>query len=360
MSRAGKLPLLVAFLAGSAIVPAWGAPKPPAPKPPERKPASAALPQAQDLLRASIDAPKTCSYVGEVQSTRWGADGANATIAQIDHEAPDRTRRLYVAPESAYGNYVVTVGRTSYVFDVRRNRLVQTQNPALDSQVALNDNFALMIANYRPVMGPVETIAGRNAASVWLVNKHTGARAMRVWIDTQTKLILAKETYRANGAVATRVRFDEIRYTNDIPQDMFSMNVPSGFRIVVGYRFSPLSTDIDRTMQSAGFPALGPRYLPEGFSILSANVTELNSVRTLHLIYSDGIRMVSLFENASDAPADFGSAHPADTRVENHDAQFIKEGPMTLLAWHDHGLSFALVGDLDLSELTAIASSVAP
>ncbi len=315
---------------------------------------------AQDLLRACIDAPKNLSYVGEIQSTRWGPNGAVATIARIEHEAPDRTRRLYVAPDSVYGDYVVTIGTTSYEFDTKRNRLVQTQNPVLSSQVALNDNFALLVSNYRPVLGANEIVAGRQAATISLINKYTGFRAMRIWIDRETKLILAKETYRSNGAIASRVRFDDIKYTNDIPAGLFSTNPPSGYSVVVGYRFSTLSTDIDKTTHSAGFEALGPRYLPEGFSILSADISNMNGVRTLHLVYSDGLRMVSLFENASGAAADFGSAKPLQTHFGNHDAQYVKQGPTTLLAWRDRGLSLALVGDLELKELVAIAASVAP
>jgi outer membrane lipoprotein-sorting protein len=349
MTRRAKFPLAALALAlATASAPAQAAPS------------SGGDAAAQDMLRDCIDAPKTISYVGEVQTTRWGPHGANAMLARIEHEAPDRTRRLYVAPESAYGDYVVTIGTTSYEFDTRHNRIVQTQNPVLSSQVALNDNFALLIANYRPVLGPNETVAGRDTATVSLINKHTGLRAMRIWIDRQTKLILAKETYLGNGAVATRVRFDDIRYTNDIPSDLFATTPPSGYSIVFGYRFSTISTDIDKTTRSAGFDALGPRYLPDGFSILSADVSDLAGVRTLHLIYSDGIRMVSLFENASGAAADFGSAKPQVTHFENHDAQYVKQGSTTLLAWKERGLSFALVGDLDLKELIAIAASVVP
>jgi outer membrane lipoprotein-sorting protein len=334
----------------------------PAPGTTAPTPAPTAAPDraAQDMLRACIDAPKTISYIGEVQTTRWGRSGATAMLARIEHEAPNRTRRLYVAPESAYGDYVVTIGSTSYEFDTKRNRIVKTQNPVLSSQVALNDNFALLVANYRAVLGPNEVIAGRQAATVSLVNKYTGVRAMRLWIDRQTKLILAKETYRSNGAITNRTRFDEIRYTNEIPPDLFATSPPTGYTVVFGYRFSTFSTDIDKTTHNAGFDALGPRYLPDGFSILSADVTDISGVRTLHLIYSDGLRMVSLFENASGAAADFGAAKPLQTRFENHDAQYVKQGPTTLLAWKERGLSFALVGDLDLQELVAIAASVVP
>jgi anti-sigma factor RsiW len=41
-------------------------------------------------------------------------------------------------------------------------------------------------------------------------------------------------------------------------------------------------------------------------------------------------------------------------------AEYIEDGPTTLLTWKEHGLAFALVGDLLLPELVEIAQSVVP
>jgi hypothetical protein len=45
---------------------------------------------------------------------------------------------------------------------------------------------------------------------------------------------------------------------------------------------------------------------------------------------------------------------------EGHTAQYVRQGPTTLLSWHERDLAFALVGDLDLKELIEIAKSVVP
>ena len=74
-------------------------------------------------------------------------------------------------------------------------------------------------------------------------------------------------------------------------------------------------------------------------------------MRNLHLIYSDGIRTLSLFENATDRAIDFSGMKAQRTRFEDHDAQYVHDGPTTLLAWREHGLAFTLVGDLELKEL---------
>ncbi len=110
----------------------------------------------------------------------------------------------------------------------------------------------------------------------------------------------------------------------------------------------------------AGFKPVTPKYLPDGFTLVGADVTQIKGVRNLHLIYSDGIRNMSLFESATDRAIDFTGMSPKATHFEDHDAQYVRDGPTTLLAWREHHLAFALVGDLDLKELQQIATSVIP
>src|ERR1019366_6808331 len=103
--------------------------------------------------------------------------------------------------------------------------------------------------------------------------------------------------------------------------------VPNGFHQIEDRRFSDTLNDLQRTLNDAGFKSVGPRYLPDGFSIIGA---------------------------------DFGTFRPSVTQFEGHDAEYVKDGPTTLLSWREHGLAFALVGDLDLRELIEIAMSVVP
>jgi len=315
-------------------------------------------------VRGATEAPKHVSYVGQLQSTRWGNTRAVATIARVEHKAPDETRRTYLAPQALYGEYIITHGAKTSQYDVKNSRVVVSENYAPENQVALNDNIALLSANYRAIVGPAETVAGRNADTVTMINRHTGERMMRLWIDTQTKIVLAKESYHSDGSLSTRMRFDEIRYTGDIPAGIFDQAVPAGYSTVQGRQFGSTTTDvptaIKAAIKTAGFTPIGPKYLPEGFSIISADVNDVKGVKSLHLLYSDGLRNLSLFENASNAAADFGALRPATTSFEGHDAQYVKDGPTTLLAWREHNLAFALVGDLDVKELTDIATSIVP
>jgi negative regulator of sigma E activity len=312
------------------------------------------------LVRAAIDAPRHVSYVGQLQTVRWGTRDATATIQRVEHQAPSSTRRTFLAPEVLYGEYDITLGTTTTKIDPRQHRATVSENPSSDNPAELNNDIALLAANYRAVLGPVEIVAARPATTVSLMNRYTGECMMRLWIDNATKVVLAKEEYAPDGSLAWRSRFDEIRFTNEIPSGVFSATIPPGFQEVERRRFGDITDDLQRTYDAAGFVPESPHYLPDGFQIIGAENSTFRGLSNLHLLYSDGIRTLSLFENNVDAPPDFGDLKPAVTHFDGHDADYVKDGPTMMLTWHLQGRSFALIGDLDLDNLIQIAVSISP
>jgi negative regulator of sigma E activity len=259
-----------------------------------------------------------------------------------------------------YGQFVITRGAMSWDVDPVQRRIVVTENDAADDVVAADDDVALLNANYRAIRSGDETIADRKAATIDLVNRYTGERIMRLWVDRVMHVVLAKEEYHGDGSLAWRTRYDAIRFTNDIPRQIFMPTLPRGYTTVKGHSYGHPSADLTRAIAECGFNPIGPKYLPEGFSVMTADLADLRGVKNLHLIYSDGIQTISLFENATQRAVDFGGMRVRSTSFEGHPAQYVRDGPTTLLAWQEHGLEFALVGDLDLKDLVRIATSVVP
>lgn len=312
---------------------------------------------AMQLLRDAVNAYAKCSYIGQVQNVDFGSTRAIAVLYRIEHRAPDLTRRWYLAPESLYGESIISKGDTSYDVNPHDNRIVVIRDDAIDDQVAEDDNFGLLLHNYRAIMGPQESVAGRRTFSVLLVNRYNGATVMRVSLDADTKLVLEKERYSATGSVSHQMHFENIRYTGTIPADLFAIPV-AGYARVNGPSHGSPSADLQAVVHTAGFNALGPKYLPEGFVPLAGDVSDIKGVRTLHLIYSDGLRTVSLFENARGAAVDLTKFTVHRTSVQSREAQYVLDGPTTLLAWAQGNLHLTLVGELSQDELVRIASSV--
>jgi negative regulator of sigma E activity len=314
---------------------------------------------ARPLIVEAAAAPKHVSFIGQMMSLRSGTTRAFAVVSKIEHRAPDETRRTYLAPRVLYGQFVISRGAMSWDVDPARKRVVVSENKASVDPVAIVDDIALLDGNYRAVRTASDDVANRKADVVDLVSRYTGQRMMRIWIDTQTHIVLAKEAYHNDGSLAWRTRFDDIRYTDAIPAAIFASAVPAGYQTVHGRSYQEPKA-LPSAAADAGFKPITPKYLPEGFSLVGSDVTEVKGVRNLHLIYSDGIRTISLFENATNRVADFNGLRPQTVSFDKHDGKYVRDGPTTLLAWREEGLAFTLVGDLDLKDLVSIATSVVP
>jgi negative regulator of sigma E activity len=201
-----------------------------------------------------------------------------------------------------------------------------------------------------------ETFDGRNAVAIVLINKYNHRPAMLVRIDRATKIVLDKQEFSRNGSLLGEVRFQSVRYTDAIPAADFAL--PKDYRLVQGPTFGEPPQSPDSVVRSAGFPARAPRALPEGFAPVDGTLVELKGIRTVHLLYSDGIRTVSLFENASASTLDMTGLQIERTQVGGRTAQYAEDGAMALLAWSDATLHYALVGELRMGELRAIAEAM--
>ncbi|HTJ25613.1 MAG TPA: sigma-E factor regulatory protein RseB domain-containing protein [Candidatus Limnocylindria bacterium] len=316
-------------------------------------------PDGRTLVIAAVAAPKHVSFVGQISTIRSGTVNALAIVETIQHRAPDQTRRTFLAPQSLYGQYVISRGADSWDVDESRKRVTVTENKAAVDPVEVVDDVALVDTNYHALRTAADNVADRRTDVVDLVSKYTGERAMRLWIDSETHVVLAKEAYHSDGSLAWRTRFDAIRYTDAIPAELFTQSVPADFVHVRGRSYEQ-PTDFAQAAAVAGFKPITPKYLPEGFSLFGANVSTIRGTRSLHLIYSDGIRPVSLFENPTNRAIDFGTMKAHTTSFEGHPASYVRDGPTMLLTWREHGLAFALVGDLELRDMVNIATSVVP
>jgi outer membrane lipoprotein-sorting protein len=349
--RPARLLALALLALSDAAAPAAAASPPPL--------AAIAGTDARPLIVEAVAAPKHVSFVGQISAIRSGTTRAFATITKIEHRAPDLSRRTYLAPRDLYGQFVVSRGAMSWDVNPAKKQVVVTENKAAVDPVAVVDDIALLDSNYRAVRTGGDDVADRRADVVDLVSRYTGERAMRLWLDAQTHIVLAKEAYHGDGSLAWRTRFDDIRYTDAIPAQVFSSDVPTGFQTVHGRSYQqPMS--LPSAVPDAGFTPVSPRYLPDGFLLIGADVTNNNGVKNLHLIYSDGIRTLSLFQNATGREVDFVGMQSQSTSFEGHQAHYVHDGPTTLLAWKERKLVFAVVGDLDLKELIRIAISVVP
>lgn len=311
--------------------------------------------QALAILRSAVDAPRHVSFTAQVELLTIGSQSSEASVFRVAHSASGLTRRTYVSPPNLYGDWSVSRGDSTYSVDVKRHRIVVTENETFGIHYGWERNLALLTRNYNAVLGPPGHVIGRTTHTIALVNRYTGATAMRLWIDDATGLMLQREVYTSSGSLVIQMHFDDLNVTRAIPPSTFTL---PHYPIVQGPSRGVPSIDPSVVIARCGFRARVPRYLPEGFTDVAADLARENGIETLHILYSDGLRTVSLFENARGSAVDMSGYHVTAFSAGPLRGQYVDSGAFTLLAWARGGLHFALVGDLNRNDLEKIALSL--
>ncbi len=264
-----------------------------------------------NLLCEALAAPATVSYTGVVEAIRMSREFSEASVYRIEHRAPDLTRRTYTAPPALDGESIVTRATINYAIDPKRRRVGETPNDSPGSRDAFARDAALIRTNYRAVERDGDSFDGRPTLSITAVDRFTNRPLLVLRIDRDTKLVLDRQELDVNGSLRSESHFDVVRFTN-VPASDF--DIPSNYTLS---KATPKnrSSDVARVTREAGFDARAPRQLAEGFVPLEADGGAVSGVRDLHVLYSDGVRAISLFESASNSPPEMGPFHPQPVLV---------------------------------------------
>ena len=274
------------------------------------------------LLRAALDAPSTVSYAGTVEVVRLGSHAADVSVYRIEHRAPNLTRRDYTAPSSLAGDSMVTNGTLEYSIDPKRHRIVERRDDEFADSGAFQAEYGLLRANYRVTQTGSETYDGRNVIDLAFVSRYTHRTTTRMRLDAVSKVVLDKQEFSADGGLLAETRFEAIRYA---PASAGDFALPSGYAMQRRGALATLEPP-QRIARDAGFTMHEPRSLPEGFAPIEGTVVELHGVRTAHLLYCDGLRTVSLFENAQASTLEAATLRPRTMRVGAYEAEMPRTG----------------------------------
>ncbi|MFC1762360.1 hypothetical protein ACFL6U_09800 [Planctomycetota bacterium] len=112
------------------------------------------------------------------------------------------------------------------------------------------------------------------------------------------------------------------------------------------------SLPLAEARKMANFDLVSPPQLHPGYML--DQIRRIDGRNALHLLYTDGINTVSLFEQPVDGQGRLG---PQDFREY---AVYCNKGQTggTILAWRDDKLSYVLIGHAEMSQLMEMAQSI--
>jgi sigma-E factor negative regulatory protein RseB len=147
-------------------------------------------------------------------------------------------------------------------------------------------------------------VAGRRTQVIDIVPLDNYRYGYRLWIDTETFLLIRSAMSDASGRLVEQVMFTDITFPDQVPLEMFSASI-GGKRHEWMVDNEPVAPPIEPII-GTDIPGVDEMALPGGFSLVSNQVTPvagtMNAVR--RLMYSDGLASLSVFiTNASDDSA---------------------------------------------------------
>lgn len=340
----GRLPIVVAALVAAAV-PAFAA--------------STSL-DGLSLLTQAVAADDRVSFSGTVTSVVYDRESANATVVRIDHLAPHNWRLWFVAPADAYGRLILSNESVAYQYEPRTGKVFSNDWGLLAPGIDAALDLGRVQQNYAIQVGAESSVAGHKVLTLSLVSNFSDALVQRLWIDEITKVVLQREAYHADGTIASKTTFDNIKYVKSLPEELFRLTVPAGMTLVRGAAYGKSTTDVAALTANAKFKVVAPKSLPNGFSLQKASTETRDGVETVQLIYSDGLRTFSLFENATARLPKFEGAAPKSISVGGQVGQYALVSGESLLSWNAGKLNLTMVGDVGPKELARIGAALRP
>ncbi len=310
-------------------------------------------------LRSAANAPRRVSYQGTKTVTVW-AGTVQASQVRVYHQAPDQTRLEYLAAGNQPERIVVITGRAETDFIPSTNQFVRRQAPAADEAGLTRQVLPQILENYHIQFEGAETVAGRPTRIIDVRSKFPGRPHLRIWVDTQSRLILRFERYGPAGALREASAFLSIQLNPALSPDLFMVTPPPGAQVETRPPGGPGGggggrLTMEQIARRVGFVPQLPAYLPSGYRLAGSRVSTIRGAPTAAFAFTDGISTLTLFESrGAIAPPASGRR----VRVGSSDGTVVPRGVATLLHWNSGGISFTLVGDVSQDELVRVGASV--
>lgn len=281
-------------------------------------------PAALRLLDRAAAASEALRYQGMEMLTWRGTAGTVATMADVWHQ-PGQEQTLLT--DALPGEWPYGADRAALAAPARRT---------MASLLALSPRLVdLLGANYAVTLAARDTVAGRPAQQV-AVRRPGGRLAAWFWLDQATGLPLRREVFDTGGRLLSEGEFVSLR-VGPGTGGAGTAGAPAGGSPARIWRDELANRQL-AGLRAHGWPLPGP--LPGNLSLLDAREAAGPAGPVVHLAYSDGLSLVSVFVQQGTLPP-----RPAGwSRVTVAGHQVYADDPDDgSIAWSAHGFVFTVI-----------------
>jgi len=287
--------------------------------------------QALRLLSQAAQAAILMSYQGQEVVTRWSDGSGSVLVADIWHVSGGQT----VTQTLAAGNSLSSQPYLSSDDDS------QAPEGVLGVTVPL---IRLLETHYTVVYAGAGSADSR-AAQVVEARRANGSLAARFWLDDATKLPLEREVFDSTSNVISQDVFIQVRFSSQA-QAAVPVAGPSD---PPGPWADPLSHADLLKLHTEGW--LVPAGLPGGLSLFTGARTTTSTGTVLDLGYSDGLSVVSVFEQRGHLAADLDGWQRATVGGQ---VIYVAEPDQRSLTWSSRGMVYTVMADAPVQTVDAV------
>jgi negative regulator of sigma E activity len=218
------------------------------------------------------------------------------------------SERQYVRSKEGRGLTVVTNSqgtRTAVIaeddewnrtYDPRARTLTISRTIRVPSDSAsITARIHRILSSYRVMYKGASTMAGRPCHLLNLDPHDPFGRPIRVWIDANTGVTLARQESDRRGNSFGMTAFTSIAYPKSVTESETAFSVPKETRAIRVSR-SPLFRTPGALKKWARMDVLLPISMPRGFEFETGELISLGGAPTFCLRYSDGLAVITLFQ----------------------------------------------------------------
>jgi len=309
-----------------------------------RAPAAAKRPttvRAVNLLAQAAQAAIVTSYQGQEIVTRWSQGGGSVLVSSIWHVSGGQTVTQTTADGASYSSQ-------SYLSS-------DTDGQSPEGVLGVTAPLIGLLKSHYLVAYAGSGSADNRTAQVVEAWRSDGSIAARFWLDDATKLPLEREVFDTAAHVIGQDVFIDVSFTapggpEGVPGDSRAPGASpqqaaakSASARVSASPQGPWTDPFSRrqllALRDGGWQV--PAELPGGLSLFTGAKTRAETGAVLDLGYSDGLSMVSVFEQRGKLPATLPGWRK--TKAGGHVVFALPD--QRLLTWAGHGMVFTMVAD---------------
>jgi sigma-E factor negative regulatory protein RseB len=297
--------------------------------------------RAAKLLAQAAQAAIVTSYQGQEILTRWSQGGGSVLVSSIWHVSGGQTVTQTTADGASFSSQ-------SYLS-------ADTDSQSPEGVLGVTAPLIQLLTSHYVVAYAGTGSADNRIAQVVEAWRADGSIAARFWLDDATKLPLEREVFDTAAHVIGQDVFIDVSFATPGASPQQAAAASAGARVSAapqGPWTDPFSRRQLLALRDGGWQV--PAELPGGLSLFTGAKTQADTGAVLDLGYSDGLSMVSVFEQRGKLPATL----PGWRKIKTGGHVVFALPDQRSLTWAGHGMVFTMVADAPSQTVDAVVRAL--